>query len=145
MCPGLSRSTLLSAITTGLLEAEDAPRDEAVAGADACARIDDEEHDVDVVEGRVDGLLHALGERVDRALEARAGRRARAGSQARARRRRCGGASCWGRVEMIATFAPQSALTSVDLPTFGRPATATKPLFTGAFLWGTPAHHPLRA
>ena len=25
------------------------------------------------------------------------------------------------------------------------PATATMPLFTGAFLWGTPAHHPLRS
>ena len=28
---------------------------------------------------------------------------------------------------MIATFSPQSALTSVDLPTLGRPATATTP------------------
>ena len=54
----------------GLPEPEDAPRDEAVAGADVGARVDDEEHGVDVVERRVDRLLHALGERVDRALEA---------------------------------------------------------------------------
>jgi len=30
----------------------------------------------------------------------------------------------------MATFEPQRAFTSVDLPTFGRPATATNPLFT---------------
>jgi len=35
-----------------------------------------------------------------------------------------------GLSETIATFPPQSAFTSVDFPTFGRPATATKPLFT---------------
>ena len=40
----------------------------------------------------------------------------------------------WWRVvcglsETIATFVPVSAFTSVDLPTFGRPATATKPDF----------------
>ena len=33
-----------------------------------------------------------------------------------------------GLSETIATLPPQSAFTSVDLPTFGRPATATKPL-----------------
>src|ERR687888_2330129 len=37
-----------------------------------------------------------------------------------------------GLSETIATLPPQSALTSVDFPTFGRPATATKPLFTSA-------------
>src|ERR671938_1478187 len=35
-----------------------------------------------------------------------------------------------GLSETIATFAPASALTSVDFPTFGLPATATKPLLT---------------
>ena len=35
-----------------------------------------------------------------------------------------------GLSETIATFPPQSALTSVDLPTFGRPATATNPDLT---------------
>src|SRR3954454_7775288 len=34
-----------------------------------------------------------------------------------------------GLSETIATLPPQSALTSIDFPTFGRPATATKPLF----------------
>ena len=32
-----------------------------------------------------------------------------------------------GLSETIATFWPTSALTSVDLPTLGRPASATKP------------------
>src|SRR5947209_18592620 len=32
-----------------------------------------------------------------------------------------------GLSETIATLPPHSALTSVDFPTFGRPATATKP------------------
>src|SRR5579862_509546 len=32
-----------------------------------------------------------------------------------------------GRLEVIATFVPTIAFVSVDLPTFGRPATATKP------------------
>ena len=35
-----------------------------------------------------------------------------------------------GRFEVIATFSPTSELTSVDLPTLGRPTTATKPDFT---------------
>src|SRR5881275_716177 len=35
-----------------------------------------------------------------------------------------------GLSETIATFRPTSALTRVDLPTFGRPATATNPLLT---------------
>src|SRR5215212_9927631 len=34
----------------------------------------------------------------------------------------------WGRGEVIETLAPTSRLTRVDLPTFGRPSTATKPL-----------------
>ena len=37
----------------------------------------------------------------------------------------------FGTREVIAIFSPTSAFTSVDLPTFGRPATATKPDFTG--------------
>src|SRR5262245_65146461 len=35
-----------------------------------------------------------------------------------------------GLSDTMATLAPQRAFTSVDLPTFGRPATATKPLLT---------------
>src|SRR4028119_1305835 len=34
----------------------------------------------------------------------------------------------WGRGEVIETFVPTSRFTRVDLPTFGRPTTATKPL-----------------
>ena len=51
-------------------ERKDALRDEPVAGADALARREHEQHPVDLLEGRVDGVLHALGERVERALEA---------------------------------------------------------------------------
>ena len=52
----------------------------------------------------------------------------------------------FGTVDVIATLAPHNALTSVDLPTFGRPATPTKPDFTDAVLLrGTPSHHPLRS
>ena len=36
----------------------------------------------------------------------------------------------WGLSETIATLPPTRAFTSVDLPTFGRPATATNPDFT---------------
>ena len=52
-------------------ELEDAPRDEAVARADPLARGEDEQHGVDVLERRVDGALHVLGQRVERPLEAR--------------------------------------------------------------------------
>ncbi len=51
-------------------ETENAPRDEAVARADVGPRVDDEQYRIDVVERRVDRLLHALGERIDRTLEA---------------------------------------------------------------------------
>src|SRR5690349_25121284 len=37
----------------------------------------------------------------------------------------------WGLSETIATLPPASAFTSVDFPTFGRPATATNPLLQG--------------
>src|SRR3954468_4096792 len=42
-----------------------------------------------------------------------------------------------GLSETIATLPPARALTSVDLPTFGRPATATNPLLK------SPHPHPL--
>src|SRR5262245_7507412 len=46
-----------------------------------------------------------------------------------------------GLSETIATLPPQSAFTSVDLPTFGLPATATKPLFIARPRPG-PTHPP---
>ena len=51
-------------------EREHAAGDVAVAGADPVARRDDEQDDVDVLERRVDRVLHPLGQRVHRALEA---------------------------------------------------------------------------
>jgi hypothetical protein len=47
----------------------------------------------------------------------------------------------FGTVEVIATFSPARAFTSVDLPTFGRPATATSPLFMS---WPTRSTRPIR-
>src|SRR5919202_4006151 len=47
-----------------------------------------------------------------------------------------------GLSETIATFAPESAFTSVDLPTFGRPATATKPLLTATAAPHRGGEHP---
>ena len=53
----------------------------------------------------------------------------------------------WGLSETIATFWPTSRFTRVDLPTFGRPTTVTKPArngrTTGASL--TPGSPPARA
>ena len=54
----------------GDAECEHALRDEPVARADALARGEDEQDGVDALERRVDGVLHPLGERVERALEA---------------------------------------------------------------------------
>ena len=71
---------------------------------------------------------HPRGERVARALHAgqvdeHELRSRRAVATPRIARR----VVC-GRSETIATFSPTIALTSVDLPTLGRPASATKPL-----------------
>ena len=40
----------------------------------------------------------------------------------------------FGREEVIATFVPTMAFTRVDLPTLGRPTTATKPERTSSAL-----------
>ena len=89
----------------------------------------DEQHRVDVLERRVDRVLHALGQRVERPLEpGQVDEHELVPVPVRdpeIRRRVVCGLS-----ETIATLPPQSAFTSVDLPTFGRPATATKPDFT---------------
>ena len=61
---------MLSAITTGHAEREDALCDEAVAGADPVAAVEHEQDAVDVLERRVDRALHVLRERVARPLEA---------------------------------------------------------------------------
>jgi len=112
-------------------ELEHAPRDEAIARADPLARGQDEQHCLDVFERPVDRALHVLGERIERPLEAR-----QVGEDElivapfaipKIRRRVVCGLS-----DTIATLPPASAFTSVDLPTFGRPATATKPDFKPA-------------
>jgi hypothetical protein len=67
-------------------------------------------------------VLHAAGELVARALDAReVGEDHLHVVAGRARRVVC------GLSDTIATLRPTIALTSVDLPTFGRPARATKP------------------
>ena len=129
MCPGFRRSTLFSGDHDRHAEREDALRDEAVAGADPLARVEHEEH----------ARRRPRTTRRPCAACARSARRAAAGSPA-GRRARAGSPSPFaipkmrrrvvcGLSETIATLPPQSAFTSVDLPTFGRPATATNPLF----------------
>ncbi len=54
----------------GDAEAEHALADEPVPGADPRPAVDHEQHGVDLVEGPVDGALHALGEGVARSLKA---------------------------------------------------------------------------
>ena len=56
-----------------------------------------------------------------------AGRRARAATSSRVATPRIARRVVCGLSETIATLRPTIALTSVDLPTFGRPASATKP------------------
>ena len=57
----------------------------------------------------------------------RAGRRARAACRRRVATPRIARRVVCGLSETIATLRPTMPLTSVDLPTFGRPASATKP------------------
>ena len=71
MCAPFSRSILFRTITTGTPELEDAARDEAVPCTDPLARREYEQDGIDVLERRVDGALHVLGQRVERSLEAR--------------------------------------------------------------------------
>ena len=78
-------------------ERKDAACDEAVAGTDALARGEHEQHRVDVLEGAVDGLLHPLGQRVHGPLEARQVGEHELPVGRRSRRRRSGGGSCWER------------------------------------------------
>ena len=116
-----SRSILLTATTTAQARVAQQPGEEAVARADALLAVDDEQRHVGVGQLALHARLHARGQRVARALHAgqvdehELARRAswrrrgsRAGSSAACRRR---SRSC----------APTIALTSVDLPTFGRP------------------------
>ena len=120
---------MFSAITTGT-PSEKTRSAMKRSPAPIRSRADEDEQDrVDVLERPVDGALHALGHRVERALEARQVDEhelvAVAVHDAEIRRRVVCGLS-----ETIATLPPTSAFTSVDLPTFGRPATATNPDFT---------------
>ena len=80
MWPGFSRSTLFSAITTGTPSAKTRWRRSGRRRRSARGRRGRSSDGVDVLERRVDRALHPLGQRVERPLEARAGRRGRAGS-----------------------------------------------------------------
>ena len=96
--------------------------------ADALLAVDHEQRGVGLRQLVLDAALHARGQRVARALHARqVGEHeleavGRASTTPRIARRVVCGLS-----ETIATLWPTIALTSVDLPTFGRPASATKP------------------
>ena len=64
MWPGLRRSTLLRAITTGTPSAKTRSAMKRSPAPIRSRADEDEEHGVDVLERRVDGALHALGQRV---------------------------------------------------------------------------------
>ncbi len=66
-----SRSTLLTAITTGVPRREHALGDEPVAGAGRLGAVEHEQDRVDVGQRLVDRALHPAGEAVARRLEAR--------------------------------------------------------------------------
>ncbi len=108
---------------------EQRPDDEAIAGANPLLAVDHDQSQIGVGQLTLDPPLHALGQDIARPLHARqvdqdqlaAQRRRSVGTPRIARRVVC------GRTETIATREPTIALTSVDLPTLGRPASPTKP------------------
>ena len=127
---GLEPVDLVQGDHDRLAEPEHPTRDESIACADAVPRIHDEQHGIDVFERRSPRSAASARSVRPSAAGIPEGRRARAGSRQpfatpKSRRR-----VVFGTFDVIATFSPQSALTSVDLPTLGRPATATKPDFT---------------
>ena len=70
MWPGFSRSTLLTAITTGTPSAKTRWAMKRSPAPIRSRQSTTNSTRVDVLERRVDGALHALGERVERPLEA---------------------------------------------------------------------------
>ena len=68
--PGLQPVDLVERDHDGDAEPEDARGDEAVAGADPLPRREDEQNCLHLLERGVDRLLHALGQLVERPLEA---------------------------------------------------------------------------
>ena len=70
MCPGLSRSTLFSAITTGTPRPKTRSAMKRSPAPIRSRAASDEQDGVDVLERLVDRALHPLGERVERPLEA---------------------------------------------------------------------------
>ena len=72
MCPAFEAVDLVQRDHDRDAEREDAPGDEAVAGADPLAGVDDEQDDVEVLASVSSTVsLHPLGQRVDRPLPAR--------------------------------------------------------------------------
>ena len=95
--------------------------------SDGCTGVDDGDDQVDVADGVRRRLVQAGAQRGARTVDARGVdedhfRASGAWSTPRIRCR-----VVLGRGEVMATLVPTMVLTSVDLPTFGRPTTATKP------------------
>ena len=127
-----SRSTLLTTTTSGTPAGARRSAMKRSPGPIALLAVEHEQRGVGLGQLVLDAPLHPLGERVARALDARAGRRGRAGRRRAVATPRIARRVVWGLSETIATLWPTSALTIVDLPTFGRPARATKPARVGA-------------
>ncbi len=107
-----------------------------VPGSDGSGGVDHHEDGIRLTEGLAGDRVEALPEDGAWAVQARRVHQHRLGIRNR-RRRRFGDDPPDARrgsyrvgVEVIATFSPTSELTRVDLPTLGRPTTATNPDLT---------------
>ena len=121
------RSTLLTASTTGDAGAAQRAGDEAVARADALLAVDHEQRGVGLCRARARRAAACARSARRAGAARRAGRRARSAHRRPVATPRIARRVVCGLSETIATLRPTIALTSVDLPTFGRPARATKP------------------
>ena len=133
-----SRSTLLTAIVDRHMHLGERLRDVAVARRRPLAPVEHQQRRIGALEFLAHPPSHALGQHVAGALHARQVDEHDLPLAASVRTPRIARRVVCGRSETIATLPPTIALTSVDLPTFGRPASATKPLRVSAAS-GSPA------
>ena len=125
---GRTRSILLTAAIAGRPELRDALEHQLVLRGPA-QRLDHQHHEVGILERGGRGAVHRLVERArSPAVQARACRRTRSARCGRFTMPRMRWRVVCGRGVTMLSFCPTSALSSVDLPTFGRPTRAAKPL-----------------
>ena len=102
-------------------------RDEPVAGTDRRGRLDDDADDVDPGERRERALVRTLAEQRAGPVHTRRVEEHDLRLRSVVRTPRISLRVVCGLSETIATLRPTMRFTSVDLPTLGRPTTATNP------------------